>query len=97
MTKVVRKVRDLTEKNLDIYDEICTDLLDGKVSLSTYRISLFLFEWQEGQDLKLQLLKKIFADISSVINDFEMYDYLSNLRIEFGNEPILFTPLTIFI
>jgi hypothetical protein len=40
--------------------------------------------------------EEYFADISSVI-DFEMYDYLSNLRIEFGNEPILFTPLTIFI
>jgi hypothetical protein len=39
--------------------------------------------------------EEYFADISSVINDFEMYDYLSNLRIEFGNEPILFTPLTI--
>jgi ATP-dependent Clp protease ATP-binding subunit ClpA len=102
MTKVVRKVRDLTpEKNLDIYDEICTDLLDGKVPpLSTYRISLFLFgEWQEGQDLKFltpTFKEEYFADISSVINDFEMYDYLSNLRIEFGNEPILFTPTNDF-
>jgi hypothetical protein len=40
--------------------------------------------------------EEYFADISSVINDFEMYDYLSNLRIEFGNEPILFTPTNDF-
>jgi hypothetical protein len=63
MTKVVRKVRFNSREKLDIYDEICTDLLDGKVPpLSTYRISLFLFgEWQEGQDLKFltQLLKNI--------------------------------------
>jgi hypothetical protein len=41
--------------------------------------------------------EEYFADISSVINDFEMYDYLSNLRIEFGNEPILFTSTNDFI
>jgi hypothetical protein len=31
MTKVVRKERFNSRENLDIYDEICTDLLDGKV------------------------------------------------------------------
>lgn len=102
MTKVVRKVKDLSpEKNQEIYDEMCTDLVEGKVpALSNYRISLFLFgEWLEGQELKFltpSFKEEYFADLTSVFNDFGMYEYLSNLRKDVGNEPILFSPTNDF-
>ena len=53
ITKTVQKISNLSaEKNYEIYNEIASDINDGKApNLSVYRISLFLFgEWLEGEE-----------------------------------------------
>ena len=88
MTKVIKKRKDLTPaKNDSIYDEMLISLLDGyQPTLSIYRISLFLFgEWIEGQDYNLINIssgakKRYFTDLSTVINEYQMYEYLCDAR-----------------
>lgn len=88
MTKVIKKRKDLTPaKNDSIYDEMLINLLDGyQPTLSLYRISLFLFgEWVEGQDYNLINIssgakKRYFTDLSTVINEYQMYGYLCDAR-----------------
>ena len=88
MTKVIKKRKDLTPaKNDSIYGEMLINLLDGyQPTLSIYRISLFLFgEWIEGQDYNLINIssgakKRYFTDLSTVINEYQMYGYLCDAR-----------------
>ena len=102
MTKVIQKVKDLSpEKNLDIYDEICTSFLGGQTpALSNYRISLFLFgEWEtirELQFLNCSSIEESYADLATIVQSAGMCQYLSNLRDELGNEVLLFSPTNDF-
>jgi ATP-dependent Clp protease ATP-binding subunit ClpA len=102
MTKMVQRVKDLSvEKNLDIYEEMCEDLLDQKEPvLSSYRISLFLFgEWQTGRDLHYLIpsLKEAYLeDLTDIFYECGMAEYLEKLRFLDGNERILFSPTNDF-
>ena len=95
ITKTVKKVNDLSaEKNQQIYNEIATTINNkGKVTVSLYRISLFLFgEWLEGDEFQFltpTLKDKYFIDLSNVFEDAKMYNYLTKIRAKSNSNPLL--------
>jgi ATP-dependent Clp protease ATP-binding subunit ClpA len=86
MTRLVQRMKDLSvDKSEDVYDEICTYIVDDSVpELSNYRISVFLYnQWLESDD---QLFKEEYLEnVVSAVQDFGMYDSLSLRREKRGN------------
>ena len=97
ITKTVQKISNLSsEKNYQIYNEIASDINDGKQpNLSVYRISLFLFgEWLEGEEFNFltePFKDKYFADLATVIQQAKMDSYLCRIRKNIGKNPLLFS------
>ena len=97
ITKTVQKISNLSaEKNYEIYNEIASDINDGKApNLSVYRISLFLFgEWLEGEEFNFltePFKDKYFADLATVIQQAEMDKYICKIRQNIGKNPLLFS------
>ena len=93
--KTVKKSSDLSsEKNQQIYNEIATTINNkGKVTVSLYRISLFLFgEWLEGDEFQFltpTLKDKYFIDLSNIFEDAKMYNYLTKIRTKSNSNPLL--------
>jgi len=102
ITKTVEKVSDLSsEKNLQIYGEIVSDINDGQSpNLSVYRVSLFLFgEWLEGEEFNFLIPKfkdKYFVDLAKVIQDSKMSNYLIDIRKNLGKNPLVFGTINDF-
>ena len=102
VTKVIKKRKDLSiQRNQDIYDEMVFDINHGVIpTLSTYRVSLFLFgEWLEGQDFNLlttNFKQRYFSDLSEIFHAFEMYQYICQTRLNTGKDPVLFSGLADF-
>jgi len=96
-TKIIKKRKDLSaQKNEQIYEEIALDINNGqKPKTSLYRISLFLFgEWLEGEELKFLtpvFKEKYFAELASLINQFNFYSYLIEIRQQISNNPLIFS------
>ena len=94
ITKTVKKIQNLSsDKNYEIYQEVTEDINSGvQPILSIYRISLFLFgEWLEGEQfnfLTSSFKDKYFSDLTNVIQDSKMYDYICKMRQEIGNNPV---------
>ena len=97
ITKTVQKINNLSpEKNYEIYNEIASDINDGKQpNLSVYRVSLFLFgEWLEGEEFNFltePFKDKYFADLATVIQQANMDSYLCKIRKNIGKNPLLFS------
>ena len=97
ITRTVQKISNLSsEKNYEIYNEIASDINDGKSpNLSVYRISLFLFgEWLEGEEFNFltePFKDKYFADLATVIQQAEMDKYICKIRKNIGKNPLLFS------
>ena len=97
ITKVIQKRKELSlEKNHEIYEEIILEINQGLIpTLSTYRISLFLFgEWLEGEKLDLlttSYKQKYFSDLSDIFHSFEMYEYLCETRNKIGKDLVVFS------
>jgi ATP-dependent Clp protease ATP-binding subunit ClpA len=97
--KVIRQKKDLSaEKNNQIYEEIAIAINEKKFpSLSTYRVSLFLFsEWLEGEDFHFLFpvfKEKYFAELALVAKNFKLYNYICSKKEEMdseGSEPFFF-------
>lgn len=78
-------------KNKQIYKEIANDINNGQQpNLSFYRISVFLLaEWFEGEKCKFlipSLKDNYFLDVSSVIEESNMYNYLCDKRIRMTHD-----------
>ena len=97
ITKTVQKISNLSaEKNYAIYNEIASDINDGKApNLSVYRISLFLFgEWLEGEEFNFltePFKDKYFADLATIMQQAEMDTYICKIRQNIGKNPLLFS------
>ena len=84
--KTSRKIKDLsTSKNENIYDEISSSINENEQpKLSLYRISLFLYgEWLEAEKFNFltpNFKEKYFSDLADVLEDFNLYDYVCNIR-----------------
>jgi len=94
MTKIVRKIKDLSSaKNIQIYTKL-TKEINSNISpkLSIYRISLFLFgEWLEGGEFNFltpTFKQRYFSDLVKIIKKTKMYSYLVTTRKTLGNNPI---------
>ena len=98
VTKVVKKRKDLSiEKNYEIVDELIYEINKrAPLQLSTYRISLFLFEeWLEGDEmgyLASNFKHQYLSDLTSIMRKCGMYEYLCQRRSLIGKEPILLLP-----
>jgi ATP-dependent Clp protease ATP-binding subunit ClpA len=94
ITKTLKRIQNLSsEKNYEIYQELTEDINSGvQPTLSTYRISLFLFgEWLEGEQfnfLTAGFKDKYFSDLAQVFEDTKMSDYICTMRQEIGNNPV---------
>ena len=94
VTKMAKRIRDLSAlKNEEIYSVFSHDLKTiASPKLSTYRVSLFLFaEWLEGEQFNFltQTFKdKYMSDLSTIINNANMYSYLDQMRKEVGLNPV---------
>lgn len=88
VVKLVRKIEDLSAiKNQEIYEELASAINQRLVpTKSLYRVALFIYgEWLEGENfnfLTLNFKEKYFEDLSTVVYESQMYDYLCNLRHE---------------
>jgi ATP-dependent Clp protease ATP-binding subunit ClpA len=95
ITKTVKKSSDLSSgKNQQIYNEIATTINNKeKITISLYRISLFLFgEWLEGDEFQFltpTIKDKYFVDLSNVFEDAKMYNYLTKIRTKSNSNPLL--------
>jgi ATP-dependent Clp protease ATP-binding subunit ClpA len=95
LKKIIKRSKELSAtKNKQIYKEIATTINQGeKPKLSIYRISLFLFgEWLEGEEFRFltpSLKEKYFVDISSILEDANMYHYLCKVRTNSETNPLL--------
>jgi ATP-dependent Clp protease ATP-binding subunit ClpA len=98
ITKTVEKISNLScEKNSQIYNEVASDINEGKQpNLSIYRISLFLFgEWLEGEEFNFltePFKDKYFNDLTAVIQQANMDNYICKVRKNIGKNPLLFSP-----
>lgn len=86
IVKNMKRNKDLSpEKNLDIYNEINSSInSDSLPTLSTYRVSLFLFgEWVEAEELNFltpSFIDKYFDDLTDIFWEADMYGYLCDKR-----------------
>ena len=84
--KTSKKIKDLsTSKNEEIYAQISSSINDNEQpKLSIYRVSLFLYgEWLEGEKFNFltpNFKQKYFDDLAEVLEDFNIYDYVCNVR-----------------
>jgi ATP-dependent Clp protease ATP-binding subunit ClpA len=84
--KTVQKIKNLSvEKNKEIYNELTSAINEKSVPLlSTYRISLFLYgEWIEAENFNFltpNFKEKYFSDLTDIVHESKIYDYLCNLR-----------------
>lgn len=89
--KTVKKIKDLSEqKNQEIYQEITGSINQESIpTISLYRVSLFLYgEWLEGDSFNFltpNFKDKYFLDLSTVVYESEMYNYICNLRTNINN------------
>ena len=79
-----------------LFDTMRLSVLKSLIpTLSTYRISLFLFgEWLEGEKLDLlttSYKQKYFSDLSDIFHSFEMYEYLCETRNKIGKDLVVFS------
>lgn len=86
ITKIVRKIKDLSDtKNREIYEHLTSLINEGLVpNKSLYRISLFIYgEWLEGDYFNFltpTFKENYFIDLSTVVYESQMYEYLCELR-----------------
>jgi ATP-dependent Clp protease ATP-binding subunit ClpA len=84
--KTSKKIRDLSvSKNEEIYNEISSSINQNEQpKLSVYRVSLFLYgEWLEAEKFNFltpNFKQKYFSDLSDVLEDFNLYDYICDIR-----------------
>jgi len=84
--KTIKKIKDLSgKKNEEIYNQL-TSIINEKSfpPLSIYRVSVFLYgEWLEGEKFNFLIPKfkeKYFEDLSMIIHETGMYNYLCKTR-----------------
>lgn len=95
--KIIKKVKGLSiEKNEEVYNRIVTKINNqSSLRLSIYRVSLFLLgEWQEGENLAFltpTFKDKYFIDLTNIINECGMYDYICEMRKKINANPVSFS------
>jgi ATP-dependent Clp protease ATP-binding subunit ClpA len=86
ITKTAKKIKDLSAlKNQEIYTEIISAFSHNVLpEVNVYRISLFLYmEWLEAEKfnfLTSNFKDKYFADLTQILEDSQMLNYLRNIR-----------------
>jgi ATP-dependent Clp protease ATP-binding subunit ClpA len=86
ITKTTKKIKDLSAlKNQEIYTEIISGFSRNVLpEVNVYRISLFLYmEWLEAEKfnfLTSNFKDKYFADLTQILEDSQMLNYLRNIR-----------------
>ena len=84
--KTIKKIKDLSgKKNEEIYNQLTSIINEKSVPpLSIYRVSVFLYgEWLEGEKFNFLIPKfkeKYFEDLSMIIHETGMYNYLCKTR-----------------
>jgi len=96
LTKLVQKRKDLSpEQNNTIYQTLASQINEEDIPpLSLYRVSLFLFgEWIEGDEYNFLTSKfkaRYFSDLTNVIHESSMHNYICQMRQKITNDPVLF-------